>query len=73
MDEREIASHGNHKPKIYKHTHTQRNPNTTTKIVINSQVGREQKEIGPKMNYKSNPKTMNKIAISTHLSITILF
>ena len=64
--------HDNHNPhNRYTHTKRERNPTITLKIVIKSQ-GKRAKEDRKKKNYNNNPKTINKMAISTYLSIVTL-
>ena len=48
---------------------TDRNPNTTLKIVIKSQVNRAKEEERNQENDKNDQKTMNQMVISTYLSI----
>ena len=60
----------NKKYNRYTQKKRERDPNITLKIVIKSQwkVAKE----GTKKNYKNNQKTINKMAISTYLSIITL-
>ena len=66
-------SHGKHKPKSIIDTHTQKkrkkNPKITLKLV--NKITREQKKKGTKNTYEPNPKTINKMAIRTYISIII--
>ena len=65
----------NHKPdiyNIYKHTQKrERNPHITLKRVIKSKE-KELKKKGTQNIYKNNPLTINKMAITTYLSIITL-
>ena len=60
---------GNHKTKTYE-IYTQkreRNPNIKLKMVIKSQRNRAKKKKQTKKNYENNPKTINKMVISTYI------
>lgn len=67
--------YGNQKPKPMTdtHTHTQRErkPSKTLKRAIDHKA-RQQEKKGKEKIYKDNQKTINKMAISTHLSIITL-
>ena len=52
------------------HKKRKRNPNITLKTVIKSQEKRI-KEERRKKTYNNNPKTSNKMAIRTYISITL--
>ena len=63
-------SQGNYKPKIdNRYTYTEKNSNIALKIVIKSKGKRIKKK---KKNYKNNLRTINKMAVSTYLSVMTL-
>ena len=63
----------NQETMIDRHTHTKgNNPNITLNKVIRSQGKIRREEERGRKNYKSNQKTINKMAVSTHLSIITL-
>ena len=62
--------HGNHKPKIYnRYTPKKEKRIQTQHQKYSNHNRREQKKKGTKNKHKNNPKTINKMAIKTYVSI----
>ena len=55
-----------------KNLHTQKRKNNPNNTKDTHQITREQKRKGRKKTFKNKPKTINKMAIRTYISITTL-